>query len=132
MSTYEDEKVLDAEIEHMAILARDYGLNLADDSVAEELVNEFSAQIDKSNRRDRSGDEALNAVLKVAARAQGKADLDAIRTVYGREPSIGENLKAAYKQPEKVKAPVQPPSMDSDPIKLLDYYYKHLSTSRRE
>ncbi len=128
--TPEQETALSAEVERLVQLAGQYGLNVNDDETAHELLKEFADRIDYSNRMDRgNADEALEAVQKVAGRRQGQAKLDEIRSKFKREPTISENLHAGYQQARPIEGPVQPPPKDASPIKLLEYYYKNLSTS---
>lgn len=126
--TPDQETALSAEVERLVQLAGQYGLNVNDDETAHELLKEFGERIDHSNRMDRqNADEALETVQKIAGKHQGQAKLDAIRDVYKREPTIGELLRAGYNQAKPVEGPVQPPPEDASPIKLLEYYYKHLA-----
>jgi hypothetical protein len=118
---------LDEEIERMSALAVKFGLNPEDNQTATDLCYELSRQLDKADRRESTVDVVQATVEAVAARAQAKSDLDAIRTVYGREPTIAENLRAGYKRPQPVEPAPQPPAEGATPLENFNYYYKHLA-----
>jgi hypothetical protein len=121
------DRELDQEIDRMVDLATKYGLNPDDDDTAQALCIELAAQLDDANRTESTRDVVQATVERVAAKHQAQTHLDAIKAVHGREPTIGENLRAGYAQAKPVEQPVQPPPEGSSPLKMLDYYYKHLA-----
>ena len=123
----EDKAILNAEIERLSVLALEFGLDVDDDQIAEELLGEWEKQIDSVHRRDSGNDPSRAAVEKVAGKHQAQIRLDAIRELYKREPNTSELLRAGYQQGKPIEQPAQPPGPDSSPLALLTYYYRHLS-----
>jgi len=121
------DRELDQEIERLETLAERYGLNVDDDAIAQALCIELAAQLDDANRTESTRDVVQATVERVAAKHQAQTHLDAIKAVHGREPTISENLHAGYRQVQPVEQPAQPPPEGSSPIRLLEYYYKHLA-----
>lgn len=120
---------LTQEIERMAGLAGRYGLNIDDDLTVVQLCTELAEQFKDINRTESKRDIVQAALEKVSSRHEGQEMLNKIQRETGREPTIGELLKAAYAQPKEVDRPVQPPPEGASATALLNYYYKYLSTS---